>query len=151
MNLSWSYLSSIMKSFRSIVVLDLPASHAHPVIAGAAIHRAIILGQEWHLRFYSALGTNHRVHLALPTLGASTCSTRRIAARCATRWATPGLIEQPFLLVKLLLSGGEYEVISAFATLQGFVFKHTNQGPPCDMMVFFRVHILAESPVCSHP
>jgi hypothetical protein len=34
------------------------------VVAGAAIHRAIILGQEWHLCFGSTLGTDNCVHLA---------------------------------------------------------------------------------------
>ena len=120
-NLPWSYLPSCLKSFWSLVALA--ARYTNLIIAGAAIDGAIILGQEWHLRFHSTLGANNRVHFTRAALGATTHPAGRIATRSATRGATARLIHQAFLLVKLLLTSSEYEIISAFATLQGFVFE----------------------------
>ena len=94
--------------------------HSHPVIARAAIDGAVILGYEWHLRLGSTLGANDCMHFAWATLWTTTR-----AARCTTRWATcrttTGLIQQAFLLVKLLFTRGEREVITAFPAPEGFV------------------------------
>jgi hypothetical protein len=103
-------------------LVALAARYTNPVVAGAAIDRAIVLRQEWHLRLHSTFGADHRVHFARATLRAPT-PTGYIAARSATRGTPARLIQQAFLLVKLLLTSGEYEIISAFATLQGFVFE----------------------------
>ena len=93
------------------------------VVAGTAIDGAIILGQEWHLRLGAALGANHRVHFAWSTLSTSTHTGRRVAAGRTAGWATTRLVHQAFLLVELLFTGSEYEVVSAFTTLKGFVFE----------------------------
>ena len=91
------------------------------VVAGTAIDRAIILGQEWHLRLGTTLSANHRVHFAWSTLSTSTHTSRRVATSCTACWATTRLIHQSFLLVELLFTSSEYEVVSAFTALKGFV------------------------------
>ena len=99
----------------------LVAGDSNFVIAGAAIDGAVILGQEWDLRLDTALGTNDRVHFAWGAL-ARTSTRGGCAAACrAARWTTTRQIHQTFLLVKLLFTDGEYEVVSAFTTLKGFV------------------------------
>ena len=103
--------------------MTLAARYTNLIVAGAAIDGAIILGQEWHLRLHSALGANNCVHFARAALGATTHPARRIATRSAARGTAARLIHQAFLLVKLLLTSGEYEIISAFAAFQGFVFE----------------------------
>src|SRR5215469_9558667 len=95
-------------------------SHAHPVIASAAIDGAIILGYEWHLRLGSTLGANDCMHFAWATLRTTTRAAR-CTARCATCRTPAGLIHQAFLLVKLLLTRGEREIITAFPAPKGFV------------------------------
>jgi hypothetical protein len=99
----------------------LATSDADLVVAGAAIDGAIILGQEWYLRLGSALSANHCVHLSLRALCTIGSTARRSTACRTARWTATGLIQQPFLLVELLFSCGEYEVISALTALQGFV------------------------------
>jgi hypothetical protein len=56
------------------------------------------------------------MHLAWRTLTA-TGTPRRLAASSTAGRATTRLIHQSFLLVELLFSGGEYELISAFTAL----------------------------------
>ena len=94
----------------------LIAGHPDLVVTRATIDGAIILGQERHLRLSSALGTNNCMHLSLSralTAGRTTttcgCTACGAAARAAAR-----LIHQTFLLVELLFSCGEHEIISAF-------------------------------------
>ena|SRR5439155_10280305 len=91
------------------------------VVAGTAIDRAIILGQEWYLRLGTALGANYRVHFSWSTLSTSTHTSRRVTAGCTAGWATTRLIHQTFLLVELLFADSEYKVVSAFTALKGFV------------------------------
>ena len=100
----------------------LVAGDSNFVIAGAAIDGAVILGQEWDLRLDTALGTNDCVHLAWGAL-ARTPTHGRAAACCAAGWTTTRLIHQTFLLVKLLFTGSEYEIVSALTTIKGFVFE----------------------------
>ena len=94
---------------------------ANLIVAGVAIDRAIILGQEWYLGLAAALGADDRVHLARCTLGASTHTGRCITASCAAGRTATGQIYQPFLLVKLLFTGRKYKVISALTAFKGFV------------------------------
>ena len=63
---------------------ELVACDPDSVVAGTAIDRAIILGQEWHLRLHSTLSANNRVHFARAALRATTHPARRIAMRGAT-------------------------------------------------------------------
>ena len=94
----------------------LAASDAHLVVAGAAIHGAIIPGQEWHLCFSAALGTDDRVHFTWGALSRTPAhAAGGVPARCAAGGATTGLIHQPFLLVKFLFAGCEDEVVSTIA------------------------------------
>src|SRR3989440_7728080 len=102
---------------------ELVACDPDSVVAGTAIDGAIILGQEWHLRLGAALGANHRVHFAWSTLSTSTHTGRRVAAGRTAGWATTRLVHQAFLLVELLFTSSEYEVVSAFTALKGFVFE----------------------------
>ena len=99
----------------------LAACYPDFVVASAAIDRAIILGQEWYLRLGATFGANHSVHFAWSTLSTSTHTGRRVTAGCTAGWATTRLVHQAFLLVELLFSGSEYEVVSAFTALKGFV------------------------------
>ena len=102
---------------------ELVACDPDSVVAGTAIDGAIILGQEWHLRLGAALGANHRVHFAWSALSTSTHTGRRVAAGRTAGWATTRLVHQAFLLVELLFTGSEYEVVSAFTALKGFVIE----------------------------
>ncbi|GCF07481.1 hypothetical protein KDI_10450 [Dictyobacter arantiisoli] len=54
----------------------LVASHTDLVIARAAIDGAIILWQEWHLRFSTTLGTSYGMHFARGTLAATRTTIR---------------------------------------------------------------------------
>jgi hypothetical protein len=102
----------------------LVACHANFVVAGTAIDRAIILGQEWYLCLGTTLGANDRVHFTGRTFARTPArTTRRTAACCTARWATTRLIHQPFLLVELLFTGCEYEIVSALTAIKGFVFE----------------------------
>ena len=102
----------------------LVASDAHLVVAGAAIHGAVIPGQEWHLRFGSALGANDRVHLAWGALSRTSAhAASSVATRCAAGRTTAGLIHQPFLLVKFLFAGGEFKIVSTVAAFECFVYE----------------------------
>jgi hypothetical protein len=92
------------------------------VVAGAAIDRAIILGQEWDLRLDATLGTNDCVHLAWGALARTSTHSRAASCRAAG-WTTTRQIHQTFLLVKLLFARGEYEIVSALTTVKGFVFE----------------------------
>jgi hypothetical protein len=112
-----SFYDDIKSSTRELVARD-----ADFVVAGAAIDGAIILGQEWDLRLDTALGTNDRVHLAWGAF-ARTPATGRAAPRRAAGWTTTRLIHQTFLLVKLLFTRGEYEIVSALTAIKGFVFE----------------------------
>src|SRR2546421_8945771 len=100
---------------------ELVACHPDSVVAGTAIDRAIILGQEWYLRLGAALGANDRVHFAWSTFSTSTHTSRRVTAGCTAGWATTRLVHQAFLLLELLFTSSEYEVVSAFTALKGVV------------------------------
>jgi hypothetical protein len=60
------------------------AAHAHFIVAGAAIHRAIILRQERDFCFCAALSANHAVHLAWGALTSGHTSTTALRAACRT-------------------------------------------------------------------
>ncbi|GAC1390922.1 MAG: hypothetical protein NVS4B11_18480 [Ktedonobacteraceae bacterium] len=91
--------------------------YTYLIIAGATIDRAIILGQEWDLRLRTALSANNCVHLSWSTFRSSTHTARRIATRYTAGRTTTGLIHQPFLLVELLFTGSEQEIVSALTAL----------------------------------
>ena len=96
--------------------------HTHLIVAGTAIDRAIIFGQERHLGLYTTFGAGDRVHLARWTLTARRADAAALrAARGATVGAAGWLVHQPFLLVKLLLTSGEHEILTALTTLESFV------------------------------
>jgi len=115
---SWIQHQVQSKNTQGLIAWD-----ADLVVAGTAIDGAIILGQEWHLRLGAALGANHRVHFAWSALSTSTHTGRRVAAGRTAGWTTTRLVHQAFLLVELLFTGSEYEVVSAFTALKGFVFE----------------------------
>ena len=88
--------------------------------AVAAINRAIITGFERNLAGIAALCANCTVHLT----GAA-IATRVVAFACiATGLATLGFIRKALLCKKLLLAGGESELLSAIFADDGFVVKH---------------------------
>jgi hypothetical protein len=60
------------------------------------------------------------VHLARRALTTNT-STPLGAACGAARWAASRLVHQALLLVELLLSGGEYKILTALTTPERFV------------------------------
>lgn len=130
--------------------IRLAARYANPVKARATIDGPVVFRNEWDLGLFSALGADDRMHLAGRALRAATISTFRTTAGAAFG-ATTGLIQQPFLLVKLLLSGSERKFTGAFTAFENFVNETQNQGPPCGMLVFLQVHKLAESPTVCHP
>lgn len=110
--------------------IRLAARHANLIVAGATIDGPIVLRQERNLRLNSALGANHRMHLARSAIGTSARAPFRAAMRTATG-TTAGLIHQTFLLVKLLFSGSENEVISTLAAFEGLV----NETQTRDLLV----------------
>jgi hypothetical protein len=63
----------------------------------------------------------HFARRALPT--AHTTAAPLGAACCTARWAASRLVHQALLLVELLLTGGEYEILTALTTPQRFVCK----------------------------
>ena len=98
------------------------AGDSYLVVAGAAIHGAIILGQEWDLCFNSALSTDNRVHLAWSAFAGTSAHTVGRTAACRTAgWTATGLIHQSFLLVEFLLACGKFEIATAVAALESFV------------------------------
>lgn len=105
---------------RGIDQRGLPASDAHSIVAGAAIDGAIVLWQERNLCLHAALSTDNGVHFAGSAFAAIAGPTRRTASRAARRTAAR-LIHQAFLLVKLLFTGSEHEIVTTFPTSKGFV------------------------------
>jgi hypothetical protein len=100
----------------------LAARHAHLVEAGTAIDRAVFCGQEWNLRFIPTLGADNRVHFTRRSLaGTSSSIARAIAAHRPAGRAAGGLVHQPFLLVKFLLTRGEGEIVATVAAFERFV------------------------------
>lgn len=108
----------------------LAASYADLIVARAAINGSIIFRQEWDLRLHAALGTDHCVHLARSTFGATARASFRTPTRTATG-ATARLIHQTFLLVELLFAGSENEIISTVAAFEGLV----NETQTRDLLV----------------
>ena len=106
---------------RSMHMPRLIADNTNLIIAGTAIDRAIILRQEWYLRLRTAFGTNNCVHFSRGALRTVSNTARRIATGSTAGRAAAGLVHQPLLLVELLFTCGECEIISTFATLKGFV------------------------------
>ncbi len=90
----------------------LVARHSYLVITSAAIDGSIILRQEWNLGLRATFSANNGVHFSWSALCSSTCP-RRTAARCTAGRTTARLIHESFLLVELLLSGGENEIVAA--------------------------------------
>jgi len=109
---SGQYGSHYPKTWRYVLI----ANRAHLIVARATINGAIILWQEGHLRLRATLGTDYCMHLARSTLTIARTSSG-VAAICTTGWAASRLILQTFLLVELLFSGSEYEIISALTAL----------------------------------
>ncbi|MHB8600047.1 MAG: hypothetical protein ACYDER_24955 [Ktedonobacteraceae bacterium] len=91
------------------------------VVAGATIHGAIILGQEWYLCFGATLGTDHRVHFARDTFRTSSHTVGRSAASRTAGGTTTGLIHQSFLLVEFLLACGKFEIVTAVAACESLI------------------------------
>ena len=105
-----------------LTLWDDLAAHAHFIVAGTAIHRAIILWQERDLCLCAALSTNHAVHLARRPLTPCHTPAAPLGAACRTaRRAASRLVHQAFLLVELLLTGSEYEILTALTTPERFV------------------------------
>ena len=90
-------------------------ANTYLIVARATINGAIIPGQERDLRLSTALSANYGVHLAWSAL-AMACTTWGCAASRAARRTTTRLIHQTFLLVELLFTGSEYEIVSALTT-----------------------------------
>ena len=102
--------------------IRLAARYANPVKTRATIDGPVVFRNEWDLGLFSALGADDRMHLAGRALRAATISTFRTTAGAAFG-ATTGLIQQPFLLVKLLLTRGEHEFLFAVTAYQGLVLE----------------------------
>lgn len=127
----------------------LAAGYTYPIVAGTAVDRAVVLRQKRNLRLDSALGAYNSMHLARSAIGTSTCAAFRTATR-ATTWTTARLINQALLLVKLLLTGSECEIVSTLPAFEGFVNEAQTRDLLVIKMVFFQAHILAESPAVCH-
>ena len=87
--------------------------------AVAAVDRAIVAGLKGHLAGLAALGAHSVIHLAGSTVG-----TGDAFAGIAAGFAALGLIGEALLGVKLLLTGGENEFLSAILADQGLVSVH---------------------------
>ncbi len=101
----------------------LVAGDSYLVVAGAAIHGTIILGQEWNLCFGATFCTDDRVHLARSAFRASSHTVGCVAASRTAGGTAAGLIHQSFLLVKFLLACGKFEVATAVAACESFVYE----------------------------
>jgi len=101
---------------------ELIARYSHLVVAGTAIDGAIVLWQERYLRLHAAFGADYSMHFARGALATIT-HPARCSARRSARGAAAGLVHQAFLLVKLLFTRSEYEIVSAFSTPKGFVVE----------------------------
>ena len=95
-------------------------ANTYLVVARATIDGTIILGQEWNLSLSATVSANYRVHLAWSTLTMACTACGRTTSRAA-RSTTTRLMHQTFLLVELLFTGSEYEIVSALTTREGFV------------------------------
>src|SRR5712692_11723487 len=115
---SWIQHQVQSKNTQGLIAWD-----ADLVVAGAAIDGAIILGQEWHLCLGTAFGADDRVHFAGRTLARTPTHTGRATACHTARGTSTRLIHQAFLLVELLFTGSEYEIVSALTAIKGFVFE----------------------------
>ena len=92
-----------------------------------AIDRAITSREEGNQRFFSALRANDAVHLALARAEAAPKPTTRIAGAPvggSAIGAASGLVGKAFARVKLLLTGGEGEVLTAVTTGENSVGVH---------------------------
>ena len=96
--------------------LGLPASSGSEAIA--AVDRAVILRLERNFRLLAASGACHLEHRALTVVAIMAAASLSAAVAAANR-----IIFKPFLLVELLLTCGEHEVLAALFAYEGFVFK----------------------------
>jgi hypothetical protein len=97
-------------------------AHAHFLEAIATIDRLVISRQKWHLILFATFSAGNGMHLTRSTI--SPAGRNRLLAALAAIRAAARLVEQSFLLVELLLTGGEDEVLPAFSTLKGLVLDH---------------------------
>jgi len=81
------------------------------------------------LSLLAAFGAGYRVHLAWGAL-ATSLPLRGLAPSLSAIHATPGLVEQPFLLIELLLPDAENEFLTALAALQRLVLQHRSSLCP---------------------
>jgi hypothetical protein len=128
----------------------LLASGAYLIVAGATIDGTVVLWRERNLRFDPTFSANYAIHLARGTLTIAITvamvgisPTSGVAAISAALWAAAGLIEQALLLIEVLLTSGEDEIVAAFTAIQGFVVVVQLENLLCDMSVILQVHILA--------
>ena len=97
-----------------------------------AVDRLVAPRLEGDLRLLATVAAHRRVHLALraviPTRAIATAvgiaaATLLRLARAPAVWAAPGLVDQPTLLVELLLTGGPDEFLPTIAAGQCFVLE----------------------------
>ena len=89
--------------------------------AVAAVNGTVVAGFKGNLTGVATLCTNGTVHLT----GTAAIATRVVAFPCSTAgFATLGLIRKALLCKKLLLAGGEGELLSAIFADDSFVVKH---------------------------
>ena len=85
----------------------------------AAIYGTIATGLEGHLGGRAAAITNDFEHLTVTTV-----RVLAVAASATASGATAGLVLEALVSKELLFGRGEYELGTAIAASQGFVFKH---------------------------
>jgi hypothetical protein len=95
---------------------ELHIAGTHLCKALAAIHRPVALRLEGHTGLAAACSTSGSEEL--------TGTTGRILAGITAGFAALGLILEPTLSIKLLLTGGEHEFFSTFLANKGLVFVH---------------------------
>lgn len=100
--------------------------------AVAAVDRPISTRLKWHFRLFTAVSANGLKHAPGPAARVSGCDQPTRPAHAVftltlaltpTLPTTRGLIAEPFLCVKLLLTSSEYEFCATVTTFQIFVDK----------------------------
>jgi len=99
-------------------MINFTALAAALLEAFPAINRTVVSRLKRHFGCTAALGTNCRIHLALPALALVSVTTRTAAlfASGTAYGATDGFVLESFFGIEFLLTGGKHEIGTAVST-----------------------------------
>lgn len=99
-------------------MINFTALAAALLEAFPAINRTVVSRLKRHFGCTAALGTNCRIHLALPALALDSVTTKTAAlfASGAAYGATDGFVLESFFGIEFLLTGGKHEIGTAIST-----------------------------------